>query len=61
VREVVKQRDNFGVPLPQELVDSLQWHVETQLDERQIENDEQRCGSGTRRIERVNAERGSLP
>lgn len=35
---MVKQRDNFGVPLPQELVDILQWHVETQLDERQLKN-----------------------
>jgi integrase len=40
VRQVVKQKDNFGVPLPQELVDILQWHVETQLDERQVKNKE---------------------
>lgn len=40
VRNVVKQKDNFGVPLPQDIVDVLSWHVETQLDNRQLKNKE---------------------
>jgi len=40
VRNVVKQKDNFGVPLPQDIVDILSWHVETQLDPRQLKNKE---------------------
>jgi integrase len=48
VRDVIKQKDNFGVPLPRELVDILQWHVETQLDERQLKNKEQLLFPGSK-------------
>jgi hypothetical protein len=41
IRNVVKQKDNFGVPLPQDIVEILSWHVETQLDPRQLKNKEQ--------------------
>ena len=40
IRNVVKQKDNFGVPLPQDIVEILSWHVDTQLDERQLRSKE---------------------
>jgi hypothetical protein len=40
IRNVVKQKDNFGVPLPQDIVEILSWQVDTQLDERQLKSKE---------------------
>jgi hypothetical protein len=40
IRNLVKQKDNFGVPLPQDIVEIPSWHVETQLDLRQLKNKE---------------------
>jgi integrase len=48
VRNVVKQRDNFGVPLPQDIVDILSWNVETQLDNRQLKSKEHLLFPGAR-------------
>ena len=36
----MKQKDNFGVPLPQDIVEILSWHVDTKLDERQLKSKE---------------------
>jgi hypothetical protein len=37
---VVKQKANLGVPLPQDIVEILSLHVETQLDPRQLKSRE---------------------
>ena len=44
----MKQKDNFGVPLPQDIVEILSWHVDTQLDERQLKSTEHLLFPGAR-------------